>query len=245
MADRDYFMGNDLDDSLHNARIPLAVKLVYSAFVVCHLWINLRFYGPMNYLWFCDTAVLTTAVGLWMESSLLLSMTAVAFLGPAIIWNMDVATQLISSHSWWGVSAYLGDPQLPLPLRCASVFHFWLPFLLFYALYLVRYDRQALWVQTVVAIIVVILSRVIGGPPPAHSLHDVVNINCAYGTSDQAPQTKWPTWFYLTKLILKCWITMYLPLHLGLGWVFKRRVKGAVAWEQPTPDLAGVIVQQG
>jgi hypothetical protein len=237
-------MRNDLDRSMPSARIPLAVKLVYSVFVACHLWINLGFYGPMNYLWFCDIAVLTTAVALWTESSLLMSMTAVAFLGPAIIWNMDVASELISSHSWWGVSAYLGDSRLPMSLRVASVFHLWLPFLLFYSLYRLRYDRRALWAQTVVAIVVVILSRTVGGPPPAHSLHDVVNINCAYGTSDQAPQTKWPTWFYLTKLIVKCWITMYLPLHLILGWVFKRRSKRAVVWEPQSPALAGAAVQQ-
>jgi len=35
-----------------------------------------------NFLWFCDTALLLTVAGMWMESSLLISMCAVGILIP-------------------------------------------------------------------------------------------------------------------------------------------------------------------
>jgi hypothetical protein len=225
-------MRNPLDSATQPARIPLALKLAYSVFLAWHLWVNLGFYGPMNYLWFCDIAVLTTAVSLWTENGLLLSMTAISFLGPSALWVMDIFSHLMVSHDWWGVTQYLGDPQLPLALRCASLFHIWLPFVLFFGLHRLGYDRRALWLQTVVAIVVLILSRTIGGPPPAHSLHDVVNINCAYGTSDQMPQTKLPSWLYLCKVIVKCWVGMYLPLHFLLRWTFTRQTRRGVVWER-------------
>ena len=237
-------MRNDLDRSTQSPRIPLAIKLVFSAFVAFHLWVNLHFYGPMNYLWLCDIAVLTTAISLWTENSLLLSMTAISFLGPAGIWITDIASHLMSSHDWWGVSSYLGDPQLPLSLRCASLFHVWMPFLLFYSLYQLRYDRRAFWAQTVVTIIVLILSRLISDPPPAHSLHDVINVNCVYGRSDQARQTKLPDWLYLCKLIAKGWLCLYLPLHLILRWAFKARSARVVKWEPESPALVSGAIQQ-
>jgi hypothetical protein len=223
-----------IDLITRSPKIPLAIKLVYSVFLAWHLFLHLRFYGPINYLWFCDISLLTTAAGLWVESSLLLSMTAISFLGPATLWMADFFFKLLMHRDWLGWTDYMQDANLPLQLRVASTFHIWLPILLLWCIHRVGYYRRALLWQTLFAIAVVILSRTLGDPPPAHDLHHVVNINCAYGNSDHASQTKLPAPLYLAKLIIKCWVGMYLPLHLMMSFAFNRKPRWTA--EESTPN---------
>lgn len=52
-------------------RIPLWVKLAYTAFVCVLVPYYLSAYGPTNFLYFCDVALLMTLAALWLESPLL------------------------------------------------------------------------------------------------------------------------------------------------------------------------------
>ena len=70
-------------------QIPLWVKLGYTLFVAVLVPIYLRHYGPANFLWFSDVALLATVPGLWAESSLILSAMTVAVGLPEILWNVD------------------------------------------------------------------------------------------------------------------------------------------------------------
>ena len=67
-------------------QIPLWVKLGYTLFVAVLVPIYLRHYGPANFLWFSDVALLATVPGLWAESSLILSAMTVAVGLPEILW---------------------------------------------------------------------------------------------------------------------------------------------------------------
>ena len=58
-------------------RIPLWLKLAYTVFMAVLVPIYLRNYGPTNFLYFCDVALIITLVGIWIESPLLVSMCAV------------------------------------------------------------------------------------------------------------------------------------------------------------------------
>jgi len=58
-------------------RIPLWLKVVYTGFVAVLVPYYWRTYGPVNFLWFCDIALLVTLAALWLESPLLFSMQAV------------------------------------------------------------------------------------------------------------------------------------------------------------------------
>jgi hypothetical protein len=216
--------------------IPLLIKLGFSAFLAVHLTLNLRFYGPLNYLWFCDLALLTTFIALWTNNRLLLCMTAVSLFGPSALWMADLFHHFITHREWIGWTDYMEDTRLPLPLRLASTFHIWLPPLLIYCIHHTRYDRRALWAQTAVAVLVLILCRTIAPPPPAHDIHEIVNINAAYGTSDAAPQTRLPPALYLLKVVIKCWIVFYLPTHLLMNFFFgiKRGPRTVFHW-QTTP----------
>ena len=54
--------------------IPLWLKITYSGFLAVMIpvyWMN---YGPTNFLYFCDVALLLTLVGIWRENSLLISL---------------------------------------------------------------------------------------------------------------------------------------------------------------------------
>ena len=60
--------------------IPLAVTLVYMAFLTVLIPVYLMRYGPTNFIYFCDLALLLAGVALWLESSFLTSMCAIGLL---------------------------------------------------------------------------------------------------------------------------------------------------------------------
>jgi hypothetical protein len=207
----------------HRRAFPLLLKAVVCAFVAFHLVVDLRFYGPLNYLWFCDLGLLTAAIALCLENRLLLSMTVISVMGTSVLWSADLLLNVVLGHYPLGMASYMSDPQLPLSLRLASAFHMWMPLLLIWMMYRIGYDRRAIWYQTLFAIALLVICRTLTAPPPARSLHDVVNINGVYGNSDVAPQTRFPAWLYLTRHIIKCWVVLYLPTHIAAILLFDRR----------------------
>lgn len=204
-------------------RFPLLVKLAYSAFVSLHIWINWRVYGPLNFLWFCDLAVLATLVALWAENRLLLSITAVGILLPMSLWIVDLCARIVFGHYIFGYAAYMFSRRIPLSVRAVSTFHLWLPVLLVWMLFRRGYDRRALAIQWVVCLLVLLTSRLVSSPPPATSLNQAVNINWVYGSSDFGPQTAMPGWLYLGVMMALYPIVIYVPMHLVLTGLFSRQ----------------------
>ena len=199
-------------------RIPLWLKIVYTAFVAvvvpCY-WLE---YTPWNFLYFCDIALLTTAVALWLESPLLASTQTVAITLPQLLWVVDLLCRLVGGIHVTGVTAYMLDGSLPLYLRLFSTYHGWLPFLLLWLTWRLGYDRRAFPVQAVVAVVVLLISYFLApAPPPSPARpHAAVNINYVYGLHDEAPQT-WmaPGLWVLTVLAVNV-VGIYLPSHLVL-----------------------------
>ena len=110
-------------------RIPLWLKIAYSGFLTVMIpvyWLN---YGPTNFLYFCDVALLLTLVGIWREDALLISLPAVGILLPQMLWCADFLVHLCGGKMT-GMTGYMFDAKLPLFLRGLSLFHGWLPFLL-------------------------------------------------------------------------------------------------------------------
>src|ERR1017187_4802667 len=104
--------------------IPLAAKMVVTVFLAVLIPVYLHTYGPTNFLWFCDTALLLTVAGMWLESSLLISMCAVGILLPQGLWLADFCSNLLGFHLL-GLTSYMFDRQLPLFTRGLSLFHGW------------------------------------------------------------------------------------------------------------------------
>jgi hypothetical protein len=206
-----------------NRRIPTWVKVAYSAFVaivVPSYWVT---YSPWNFLYFCDIALLVTGVAIWIESPLLVSMQAVAITIPQLLWVVDFLCRLIAGVHVTGVTAYMLDSSIPLFLRSLSLFHGWLPFFLLWLLSRLGYDQRALGLQSVVAIVVILISYLFAPAPPPSASHPnwAVNINYVYGLDDKHPQTMMAPWLWLLFMMAVTVIAIYLPTHFVLRRVFK------------------------
>jgi hypothetical protein len=202
-------------------RISLWVKLLYSAFVAvlvpCYLWA----YGPRNFLYFCDLALLMGLVALWMESALWASMPAVGILLPQLLWMIDFAAGFFGARVT-GMTAYMFDSQLSLLLRGLSSFHLWLPFFLVWMISVLGYDPRAFAAWTGLASVVMLVCYFLmpAPPAPADNPNLTVNINYVYGFSDKQPQHWMPPLVYLLLSMILLPLVVYLPTHLVFSKIF-------------------------
>ena len=102
------------------------------------------YYGPTNFLYFCDVALILTLVGIWIESPLLVSMCAVGILAPQTLWVVDFLANLFGDAAHRHDRLHVRRADHSLFLRGLSLFHGWLPFLLVYLVWKLGYDRRAL-----------------------------------------------------------------------------------------------------
>ena len=201
-----------------SGRIPLALKLAYTAFMAVLVpvyWMN---YGPTNFLYFCDVALLLTLVGIWTESRLLVSMSAVGILLPQMLWVVDFVGHFAGLHLT-GMTDYMFDGNRSLFLRGLSFFHGWLPFLLLFLVARLGYDRQAFWRWTLLAWALCLLCF-FALPPAGAVLSDPklpVNINYVWGFSDSVPQSWMNPKGYLAVWMTVLPVVGYLPVHAILG----------------------------
>jgi hypothetical protein len=197
---------------LARSRIPLAVKLSYTLFVVILVFNYWRAYSPWTFLYFCDVALLLTVPALWLESSLLMSLPAVGILLPQMLWVFDVLTGARIT----GMTSYMFDPHLPLFVRGLSTFHGWLPFLLLWGVWRLGYDRSALAGWTTISTIVLLVSFYLAPAPPAPADHpnQAVNINYVFGMSYEKPQTWVHPLVWLLSMIVGFPLVFYMPAHL-------------------------------
>ena len=189
----------------------LWLKIVYTLFICVLVPVYWVRYGPGNFLWFSDIALFTTAAALWLESSLLASMMAVSVLVLESVWIIDFLIGLIAGSSVIGLSAYMFDSKISLPVRALSLFHIAMPVILVWLLHRFGYDRRALIAQTVLAWIVLPASYFLTSPSQ--------NINWVYGPGN-GPQKWMPAPLYLILLMLAFPLVLYLPTHFLLKKLF-------------------------
>jgi hypothetical protein len=191
--------------------IPVWLKLAHTVFVALLVPVYWRQYGPANFLWFSDIALLTLVPALWLESPLLVSMMALAVLAPELAWTVDFAGRLATGVSWLGLSAYMFDRGIPRAIRALSLFHLALPPLLLWLLARLGYDRRALLYQTLLAAVVLPLSYLAADPRE--------NVNWVHGFGGRR-QTWVPGPVFVALLIVAFTLVLYLPTHLVLSRVF-------------------------
>ena len=209
-------------------RIPLWVKLGYTAFVAVLVPYYLHAYGPTNFLYFCDVALLLTLVALWRESALLASMSAVGILLPQALWMTDFLCRCFGVPLT-GMTDYMFDPQWPLVTRGLSFFHFWLPLVLVWLVRRLGYDRRAwkYWTFLAWALMLVCYFLMPAPPAPDDRPKLVVNINYVYGLSDKRPQDWMPSGTYFGLLLIVYPLAICGPAHLALLRFFPQvRVSG-------------------
>lgn len=208
---------------LKNARVPLPLKVAYTAFMAVLIPVYWANYGPTNFLYFCDMALLLTLAGVWCENALLVSMPTVGILAPQILWVTDFGLNL-AGVPLTGMTDYMFNPATPMLLRGLSLFHGWLPFLLVYLVYRLGYDRRALLSWTALAWALMLISYFfLPGPRPDAGLTPV-NIDYVFGLSETAPQHWMPAWAWLMLMMTGLPLVLFAPVHAAMAqWVGHRR----------------------
>jgi hypothetical protein len=207
------------DDLPMTRRVPLIVKLAYTAFLAVLVPVYWYHYGPTNFLYFCDIALFFALAGVWLESPLLISMPAVGIFVTQMIWCADFVAQLMGTQVT-GATAYMFHEHKPLYLRCLSSFHGWLPFLLIYLVARLGYDRRAFWLWTLMTWVVLGICYFFLPPPPAppDNRNLPVNVNYVFGLTDDKPQQMMPPDLWYLGLHAFLPIVFFLPVHLVLSW---------------------------
>ena len=202
-------------------KIPLAAKLAASVFLAVLIPVYLHAYGPTNFLWFCDAALILTVAGMWLESPLLISMCAVGIFLPQCLWLLDFGVNLLGFH-FLNLTGYMFDPHLPLFTRGLSLFHGWLPLLLVWLLFRLGYDKRALPAWSVLAATLCFVCYFFTPPAGTHLANSnlPININYLYGFNDQQPQHWVSQNLYVVLWLGALWLVAFLPMHLALRKIF-------------------------
>ena len=198
----------------------LAIKLLYTAFMAVLIPVYLRQYGPTNFLYFCDLALLLTLAGLWLDSPLPISMSAVGILLPQTLWVIDFIFNLFGLHTT-GLTDYMFDRKRSRFLRGLSLFHGWLPFLLVYLVWEMGYDSRAFVAWTIVSCIVLPVCYFFMPPAQPDPGLTPVNINLVWGFDDRKPQTWMPAIAWFALLFFGLPVAVYWPTHLMLQYLFR------------------------
>jgi len=189
-----------------NCRIPFWVATSYTMMVCVIVPVYWVEYGPTNFLWFSDIALLLMVPALWLKSSLLSSMMAVGVLPFETIWM----TAFFSGGTLGHMADYMFDPNLSIFLRGLSLFHFPMPAVIIFMLIRFGYDKRALLAQTILALIVIPLTYALTTPED--------NINWVYGVD--GAQTMIPPLIYLALLAFTMVCLVFVPMHFLLKKLF-------------------------
>jgi hypothetical protein len=208
-------------------RVPLWIKLPYTAFVAVLVPVYWVQYGPLNFLYFCDVALLLTTVALWTESSLLASMPAVGIVLPQLLWVIDFFCRLLTGvHPGINLTEYMFDPSIPLYARALSSFHGWLPILLVWLVWRLGYDRRALLAQIALGWTVLVLSFLL---VPYNDPKRAGNVNKVFGWDDESMQPPIAPLLWLGALMLGHAVLIYLPSHFLFRWLMPAKSQAAPA----------------
>lgn len=204
------------------SRIPIVVKIVYTAFMAVLVPYYWNAYGPTNFLYFCDICLFMALGALWLENSLLASAAAVGIVVPQLFWQIDFLAGL-AGLQFAGMTAYMFNENLTLLTRGLSFFHFWIPLLLLWIIARLGYDRRGLPTWTVICWCAILISYLLLPPPPAPADQPnlPVNVNYVYGLSDQQPQTFMGPNMYVALMMLGLPLCVFLPTHLLLSRFFR------------------------
>jgi hypothetical protein len=103
----------------HESRVPTGLKLAYTAYMAVLIPVYWHYYGPTNFLYFCDVALIFTLVAIWREDALLASMCSIGIVLPQMFWVADFLGRA-AGYSLTGMTDYMFDASHSLFLRLLS-----------------------------------------------------------------------------------------------------------------------------
>lgn len=186
----------------NRSRIPLWLKLAWTAWVIVWAPLYWKHYGSQNFLYFCDLGNLLIVLGLWLESRLILSWQAVGLLVFQTLYTIDLIAAFVFEKHPFGGTEYMFDPAIPLWARMLGLYHLVVPVLLLWTVMRLGYDPNALKYQIVTTCIVV---------PINFFWRPEYNVNFARGIGHE--QHLIPGWLYLLGYPAVAALLVYWPTH--------------------------------
>jgi hypothetical protein len=196
-------------------RIPLWLKVVWTACVIAWVPLYWRQYGSQNFLFFCDLGNLFIVAALWLESALIFSWQATGLLVFQILFTVDLAVAFLNGRHLIGGTEFMFDPQVPLPIRLLSLFHVVTPPLLLWAIHRVGYDPRGWKYQTLTAWIIV---------PINYLWRPQYDVNWARGLFFREQHVV-PGSVYLLAYLIIVPAAIYYPTHRFLLLCFSRKTE--------------------
>ena len=188
-----------------NSRIPLWLKLIWTAWIVIWAPVYSRQYGAQNFLFYCDIGNVLITVALWLENRLLFSWQTVGLLVFQTLFTIDLVGAAISGRHALGGTEYMFDPKIPLVIRLLGLYHVVVPPLLLWAVYKLGYDRRG-WILQTLTIWVLVPINFFWRPQ--------YNVNWARGLGHE--QHLVPAWLYLLAYLIVVPLVIYWPTHVAL-----------------------------
>lgn len=190
---------------------PLWLKLAYTVMTVVVLLVYWRKYGPSNYLWFSDIALIGGLLALWLENSLIASTVTVGVLLPETLWNLSFFSRLLTGIRISGMTDYMFESGRPLWLRALSLFHVPLTPVLLWTVWRLGYDTRALPVMLLLGWSVMALCYLRTDPR--------LNINWVFGPGGEGVRTRMHPLAYLGLLMFVVSPFVVGITHLLLLWL--------------------------
>ena len=194
-----------------HSKIPLWLKIAWTAWIFVWAPIYYKQYGVQNFLFFCDLGNILITLALWFESSLIFSWQAVSLLVVQVLYSMDLLAAFFFGKHLTGGTEYMFDPAIPLSIRLIGLYHLVVPPLLLWAVHRLGYDRRALKLQGLTACILV---------PICHFWRPQFNVNWARGIGHE--QHLLAGWLYLLGYLIVVSTLVYSPTDFFLRWWAKR-----------------------
>jgi len=194
-------------------RIPLWLKIGWTAWLAVWAPVYLHQYGPQNFLFFCDIGNVLIGIALWLESPLIFSWAACGLLLFQTLYLVDLFGAFFSGHHLVGGTEYMFDPGIPLLVRLLSLFHIPTPPLLLWAIWKVGYDARGWKLQSILTWIVI---------PINYFWRPQLDVNFARGLFFRE-QHAVPGWLYLLAYLVLVPLVVYYPTHRFLAWATRRR----------------------
>lgn len=193
---------------LIHGQIPLWIKIAYSLFLCVLIPVYWKNWGLSNFLWISDVSLILTVFSLWFENRLLASTIACISLIPEIFWNVEFIFHLLTGKRIAGLTDYMFNREKPLYLRLLSLFHVFLPVVMFYLVYKLGYDKRALISAIILTSAVFMITYLFTDPKD--------NINQVFYFVRES-EKKIPHGLYLFLIITGMTILFFLPTHFILS----------------------------
>ena len=201
-------------DQSAKSRIPLWLKVAWTAWLLVWAPVYWRQYGAQNFLYFCDLGNLLIAAGLWLESRLILSWQAVGLLVFQSLYALDLVGAVLFGHHIIGGTEYMFDPKVPLFVRLLGLYHLVVPPLLLWSVRRLGYDKRAWKWQTLTCWVLV---------PINFFWRPEYNVNWARGLGHEHHLVS--GWLYLAAYLIVVPVVVYWPTHWALKrWAAKAHV---------------------